>query len=56
MPEKNMIDMELYATIGKQIKNARNLKGISLDTLSKTYKWRKNKIYTQKIRRWHFSN
>lgn len=34
MPEKNIIDMELYVSIGKQIKEGRTRKGISLDTLS----------------------
>lgn len=34
MPDKNIIDMELYASIGNQIKMARKTKGISLDTLS----------------------
>lgn len=34
MPDKNIIDMELYASIGNQIKTARKIKGISLDTLS----------------------
>lgn len=34
MPEKNIIDMELYVSIGKQIKEGRIKKGISLDTLS----------------------
>ncbi|WP_245978028.1 helix-turn-helix domain-containing protein [Absicoccus porci] len=34
MPDKNIIDMELYASIGKQLKAARKSKGISLDTLS----------------------
>ena len=34
MPEKNIIDMELYVSIGKQIKEGRTIKGISLDTLS----------------------
>lgn len=43
MPEKNLIDMELYAIIGKQIKNARNLKGISLDTLSELINGEKTK-------------
>lgn len=43
MPEKNIIDMELYAIIGKQIKNARNLKGISLDTLSELINGEKTK-------------
>lgn len=43
MPEKNLIDMELYAIIGKQIKTARNLKGISLDTLSELINGEKTK-------------
>lgn len=43
MPEKNIIDMELYTIIGKQIKNARNLKGISLDTLSELINGEKTK-------------
>lgn len=34
MPEKNIIDMGLYVSIGKQIREARRQKGISLDTLS----------------------
>lgn len=34
MPDKSIIDMELYASIGMQIKKARKIKGISLDTLS----------------------
>jgi transcriptional regulator with XRE-family HTH domain len=34
MPDKNIIDMGLYTSIGKQIKSARKSKGISLDTLS----------------------
>lgn len=34
MPEKNVIDMELYAAIGRQIKEARVMKRISLDTLT----------------------
>lgn len=34
MPENNTIDTELYVSIGKQIKQARLNKNISLDTLS----------------------
>lgn len=34
MPDKNIIDMELYASIGNQIKMARKTKKISLDKLS----------------------
>ena len=34
MPENNIIDTELYVSIGKQIKKARLDKNISLDTLS----------------------
>lgn len=34
MPDKSIIDMELYASIGSQIKIARKSKGLSLDTLS----------------------
>ncbi len=43
MPEKNIIDMELYASVGKQIKEARKAKGISLDTLSNLINGEKTK-------------
>ena len=53
MPEKNLIDMELYAIIGKQIKTARNLKGISLDTLSELINGEKTKSTLKSMRTVH---
>jgi repressor LexA len=43
MPDKNIIDMDLYISIGKQLKNARKSKGISLDTLSNLINGEKTK-------------